>query len=119
MGFGGVSEKGHALIRDGGSNYITETTNTVTDFNVISFAQDGSNLRVYFNGVKQTSYDTDTAGTRWFNTLPTERDNIVIGGRIRSTPVYTAGLWKGSIITDYVDDATVTSEATKILNSGL
>ncbi len=100
------------LLKIGGTFYFTRTSTTLDyNFHVISFSQTGSRIDIWIDGVKASiNASFDTAGTRWFNSVP-NRTNISIspeGGEV-----------KGEFYCPYVNDATVTSEVTEILNSSL
>jgi hypothetical protein len=101
-----------------GSSVILETTATWTGWHVVSCVQDGVQAYIFVDGVKVLAYDTSTLTTDWFD-LSTANDGIALGAMLDLTPNYGASKIKYVGYSAYVNDATVTLEADKILNSGL
>jgi len=105
-------------IEAGATSLLTSTNAYTSGFHVLTFACNGSDNFMYYDGVKLTDFDTDTAAASWFASV-TNRDNISKGAIVRSGILYRNLFDKGTFHTAWVDDNTVALEVSKILNSGL
>jgi hypothetical protein len=113
-------DQGIFLIRiDGTISQIAPSTTLSAGWHLVSVRQTGSDCKVWYDGVKQTSYTVDTILSKWYNYVVVQTkslQNVAIGGRYSGTPNYQLMDVKYGCYTAYTTDAALESDAQLIIN---
>lgn len=100
------------IIKIGGVTYILRGSNALAvGFNRLAIAQNGTVARMFINGVKETSYSTDTTASGWFNLINTVSINFM---HLPPSNYYASTL-KWISYNTYTSDALVVTEQNELL----
>lgn len=92
-------------------NTVSATTKGTQDlgtslFKVLTIASNGSTDKMFVNGASET-ISSGTLGGKWLADLPTQRDNISLGGIIFSSSAYANVDIFGAFYGNYTSDADI------------